>query len=72
MAHTSRSILWSIAGIVVCGGAGGLSGWWLVGAFGLAGVFAALVGAIVGMVVASGSGVVLTVVLRRLGVEQAP
>ena len=68
MAHTLRSVLWSIAGILVCGIAGGLCGYWLVGALGLAGVFAALVGAVAGMIVATGTWVALTVVLRKLGV----
>ena len=68
MAHTLRSILWSVAGILVCGIAGGFAGWWLVDALGLAGVFAALVGAIVGMIVATATWVALTVVLRKLGV----
>ena len=68
MAHTLRSILWSIAGILVCGIAGGLCGWWLVSALGLAGVVAALVGAIAGMVVATAAWTALTYVLRKLGV----
>ena len=67
MAHTLRSILWSLAGILVCGIAGGVCGWWLIGTLGLSGVFAALVGAIVGMVVATATWVALTFVLRRFG-----
>ena len=67
MASTLRSIAWSVAGILVCGIAGALAGWWLVGVLGLAGVAAALVGAIVGMVVATGAWIALTVVLRKLG-----
>ena len=67
MAHTARSIFWRIAGILVCGTAGAAGGWWLVGALGLAGVPAALVGAIVGMVVATATWVALTLVLRKLG-----
>jgi hypothetical protein len=68
MAHTLRSILWSVAGILVCGIAGGYCGWWVGDALGLAGVFAALVGVIVAMVVATAAWVGLTVVLRKLGV----
>jgi len=68
MAHTARSIIWSIVGILVCGVAGGYCGWWLVGALGLVGVFAALVGAIAAMVVATATWVGMTVVLRRLGI----
>ena len=67
MANTARSIFWSIAGILVCGVAGGYCGWWLVGTVGLAGVPAALVGAIVGMVVATAAWVGLTLVVRKLG-----
>ena len=67
MANTPRSIAWSLAGIVVCGIAGGACGWGLVGALGLDGVVGALLGAIVGMVVATATWVVLTVVLRKAG-----
>jgi hypothetical protein len=68
MAGMLRSIAWSVAGILVCGIAGALCGWWLVGALRLSGVFAALVGTIVGMVVATAAWVAITVVLRKLGV----
>jgi len=68
MAHTMRSIVWSLAGILVCGVAGGYCGWWLVVTLGLAGVFAALVGAVTGMVVATAAWVALTFVLRKIGV----
>jgi len=67
MSSTLRSVLWSLAGIVVCGGGGGVCAWWLVGALGLTGVAAALVGAVAGMVIATAAWVGLTVVLRRLG-----
>jgi hypothetical protein len=67
MAHTLRSVLWSVAGILVCGIAGGVCGWWLTAALALSGVSAALVGAIVGMVVATAAWVALTFVLRRFG-----
>ena len=70
MAHTLRSTLWSIAGILVCGIAGAYCGWWLVAALGLSGVFAALVGAVAGMVVATATWVGLTSALRKLGVLQ--
>lgn len=62
-----RSVLWSLAGIIVCGVGGGVGAWWLVNALGLAGVAAALVGAIAGMVIATAAWVGLTVVLRKLG-----
>lgn len=61
------AIFWSIAGILVSGIAGGVSGWWLTSALGLSGVPAAILGAIVGMVVATAVWVALTVALRKLG-----
>jgi len=67
MAHMLRSILWSLAGILLCGIAGGVCGWWLVALLGLSGVVAALVGAIAAMVVATAAWVALTYVLRKLG-----
>jgi hypothetical protein len=67
MAHTLRSVLWSLAGILVCGIAGGVCGWWLVTSLGMSGVPAALVGAVVGMVVATAAWVALTYALRKLG-----
>jgi hypothetical protein len=67
MSPALRSVLWSLAGIIVCGVGGGVCAWWLVGALGLAGVAAALVGAICGMVLATAAWVALTVALRKLG-----
>jgi len=61
------SIFWNVVGIVVCGIAGGLCGFWLTSALGLGGVLAAVVGAIVGMVVATAAWVAITFVLRKLG-----
>jgi len=68
MSHAMRSVLWSIAGIIVCGVGGAVCAWWLVNALGLAGVAAALVGAIAGMVIATAAWVGLTVLLRKMGV----
>jgi len=70
MANTPRSIVFSIVGILISGLCGGLAGWSVVGLFGLGGVAAALLAAIVGMVVATGVWVGLTVVLRALGMVQ--
>lgn len=67
MAHTPSSILFSLLGILVSGLCGGVAGWALVQLFGLAGVPAALLAAVVGMVVATGVWVGVTVVLRALG-----
>ena len=61
------SIVWSVAGIVLCGGAGALCGWFVTRALGLGGPVAAILAAIVGMVVATAAWVGLTVLLRRLG-----
>lgn len=67
MAHTPSSIVFSIVGILVSGLCGGVAGWALVQLFGLSGVPAALVAAVVGMVVATGTWVGITVLLRALG-----
>ena len=68
MAHTLRSIFWSVLGILVSGLAGGIAGWSLAGALGATGVGAALVAAVVGMVVATAVWLALTVLLRRIGI----
>jgi hypothetical protein len=70
MAHTPRSIFFSIVGILISGLSGGLAGWSVVALFGMGGVAAALLAAVVGMVVATGVWVGLTVVLRALGMVQ--
>jgi len=67
MAHTTSSILFSVLGILVSGLCGGLAGWSLVQLFGLTGVAAALLAAVVGMVVATGVWVGITVALRAIG-----
>jgi hypothetical protein len=68
MPHTPRSIFWSILGILVSGLAGGIAGWSVVTSLGWAGVGGALVAAAVGMVVATGVWVAITVALRSLGI----
>ncbi|MFO1322501.1 MAG: hypothetical protein U1F15_00390 [Burkholderiales bacterium] len=67
MANTVGSILWSLAGIVVSGFAGGVTGWAAISALDLTGVTGAIVAAIIGMVVATAVWTGLTVLLRRLG-----
>jgi len=47
------SIVGSLLGILVCGGAGGITAWWLVTALGQDGVPGAILAAVVGMVVAT-------------------
>jgi hypothetical protein len=65
-----RSVLQSLAAIVVCGTIGGLCGWWLSTWFGLGGVSRAMMSLVVGMVVSVGlftAGVVLLNNLRKNG-----
>lgn len=62
------SIVWSVLGILLCGSVGGGVGFLLVHALGLAGVPAALVAVMVGMVVAVACWAGLTTLLRALGV----
>ena len=66
MAHTPKSIFFSVIGILLSGLCGGLAGWSAAQLFGLAGVGAALLAAVVGMVVATAVWVGLTVILRTL------
>ena len=67
MKHTVRGILWSVAGILVSGIAGGFIGYALTAAFSLSGVAAALVAVVVGMVVSTAVWLGLTLLLRRVG-----
>jgi len=67
VAHTLRSIAWSLLGILGSGIVGGVAGWSLAGVLGLSGVGAALVAAFAGMVVATAVWLGLTVLLRRVG-----
>jgi hypothetical protein len=70
MANTPRSIFCSVIGILVSGLAGGVAGWSLVNALDWHGVVGALVAAAIGMVVATGTWVVITVSLRKLGLAR--
>jgi len=65
--NTPRSICFSIVGILLAGGCGGLAGWALVSLLGVTGVAAALVAAATGMVIATGVWVALTVALDKAG-----
>jgi len=65
--NTPRSIFFSIVGILVAGGCGGIAGWTLAGMLDLNGVIGALVAAAVGMLVATGVWVALTVLLDKAG-----
>ena len=64
------SIVWSVLGILVCGGVGGGAGWLVVRALELNGVPAALVALVVGMVLAVASWIGLTTLLRVMKVLQ--
>ncbi len=63
-------IVWSVLGIILCGGIGGGVGWLAARAFDLAGVPAALVAVLVGMVLAVACWIGLTTLLRTLKVLQ--
>ncbi len=65
--NTPGSIFLSIVGILIAGGCGGLAGWALVTLLGLSGVAGALVAAAIGMLVATGVWVALTVLLEKAG-----
>jgi len=67
MKHTFREVFWSVVGILVSGAAGGFAGWAVAQALDLAGVAAALVAAVTGMVVATAVWLGLTLLLRRIG-----
>ena len=70
MAHSARSILLSVLGILVSGVLGGLAGWAVIALLGLTGLGGALLAALVGMVVATGVWIGLTVLGRVLGFVQ--
>ena len=60
-------IVWSVVGIFICGGLGGLAAWALVTGLGLAGTLGAIVAAVVGMVLAVALWTLLTSLLRQFG-----
>lgn len=64
MAHPLVGVAWSVLGILVCGGTGGTAGWLVTRALDLRGIPAALVGVVVGMVVAVACWAALTSLLR--------
>lgn len=68
MAHTPRSIFWSLIGIIVSGAVGGVAGWAVISLLGWSGVFGALVAAAIGMVAATAVFAMITIVLRALGI----
>ena len=61
-------LVWSVVGILVCGGLGGVGAWALVTTLGLSGTLGAIAAAVVGMVLAVALWTALTAMLRSLGV----
>lgn len=64
MAHPLVSIGWSVLGILLCGGLGATAGFLVTRALGLGGLAAALVGVVIGMVLAVACWAALTSLLR--------
>jgi hypothetical protein len=60
------AIVWSVLGIFVCGGLGGLAAWALVTTLGWDGTPGAIVAAIIGMVIAVALFAGVTAALRSL------
>jgi hypothetical protein len=61
------SMLGSILGILICGVAGGVIAWSAVTAWGIDGVFGAILAAVIGMVVATALWATGSSLLRALG-----
>jgi len=61
------AIVWSVVGIFVCGGLGGIAAWALVTSLGWSGTPGAIAAAIIGMVIAVALWTGLTTLLRALG-----
>lgn len=61
------AIVWSVIGILICGGLGGFAAWALVTSIGWAGTFSAIVAALIGMVIAVALWAGLTALLRAVG-----
>ena len=60
------AIVWSVVGILVCGGLGGFAAWALVTSVGWAGTAGAIAAAVIGMVVAVALWAGTTSLLRAL------
>lgn len=61
------AIVWSVVGILICGGLGGLAAWALVTTLGWDGTPGAIAAAIVGMVLSVALWTGITVMLRAIG-----
>ena len=60
------AIVWSVVGILVCGGLGGFAAWVLVTSVGWAGTAGAIAAAVIGMVIAVALWAGLTSLLRTM------
>ena len=65
-----RSVFYSIVGILLSGLAGGVAGWAVTALVGWNGTMGAFVAAVIGMVVATGVWIGITVLLRSLGLAR--
>ena len=61
------SIVWSVIGIIICGGLGGFAAWAFVSTVGWVGTAGAIAAAIIGMVIAVALWAGLTSLLRAMG-----
>jgi hypothetical protein len=61
------AIVWSVVGILVCGGLGGFAAWVLVTSLGWAGTTGAIAAAVLGMVIAVALWAGVTSLLRAAG-----
>lgn len=61
------AIVWSVIGILLCGGLGGFAAWAFVAALGWVGTPGAIAAAIIGMAVAVALWTGCTTLLRSLG-----
>jgi hypothetical protein len=59
-------IIWSVVGILVCGGLGGFAAWALVASVGWVGTAGAIAAAVIGMVIAVALWAGVTSLLRAL------
>ncbi len=61
------AIVWSVIGILICGGLGGFAAWAFVWSVGWVGTAGAIAASIIGMVVAVALWAGLTSLLRAMG-----
>ena len=64
------AIVWSVVGILVCGGLGGFASWALVTTLGWEGTPGAIVAVIVGMVISVALWTGITALLRALSTSR--